>query len=155
MDNLNYTDSDAFDARVGLIYDPERLRAIGAPAYFDENGMFDYDKEFFEQIDAFLAANPQYHLATLTSDSDDAESEAVKRVWLKLHPECTEDDYERLSEENDDFYENFREEYPVFVTTISNSRRWVNRMGFYLCDGDPNEEISLCEVNYEFDEPAM
>ena len=155
MDNLTFRHSDAFEARVGLISDPERLRAIGAPAYYDENGLFDYDETFFEQMNAFLAANPQYHLATLTSDSDEAESDAVKRVWLKVHPECTEDDYERLSDEDDDFYENFREQYPVFAATISNCRRFVNRLGFYLCDGDPNEEISLCEINYEFDEPKM
>jgi hypothetical protein len=154
---MQYTNYDEFAELVGMITGGTKfadeedsvegyLKSIGAPEPEDYRGFYETDKVTREKLTKFLEDNPDYHLCTVTSDSDEVESEEQMKWWLELNPDKTKEDWEQLCEEDDDFYENFREEHYVSCYTIDNSVRLVNRMGYFLCNGDKDEKIWLCEV---------
>ena len=136
---MKYTDYDAFREATGLIDDDEKLKTIGATAFVGapQNGGF--DTEFLSKLPAFCEMHPQYHIATLTSDSDETEN-----CELERRAEAFGLDWENLT---DDEQEEFREKEEMFATTIDNRIRIVNRMNYYLCDGDADPELFLEEIN--------
>ena len=137
--NNNFTDETDFAARVGLIIEPEKLRAIGAPDLFtEETGMF--ETEDLDALLEFCRQNPQFHIATLTSDGDDLEGELLKGLWAKHGDQR---DWDALPENAVD---EFRIKHNAGAITISNCVRRVNRLNFYLSDGDADETITLTEI---------
>lgn len=134
-----FDDYDKFQSETGLIDDDDRLRQIGATAFVGESESGRFDTALLDRLKEFCALNPQYHIATQTSDSDDGESAELERRAAAQGL-----DYEAMSEEEHDA---FREQEQVWVTTIDNSIRFVNRMDFYLADGNADASLSLIEMS--------
>ncbi len=137
-----YDDYEKFCKRVGLIESLEELEKIGAPVPAHENGMYETYREQTIPLTEFLKANQQYHLATWVDEGD--EDGELCKIWLEQNPEMTEEDWIEL---DDDFIEKFREDNYVSVFVVDNCCRWVNRIGYYLCNGDKDETIHLVEIN--------
>lgn len=136
-----YTDWEEFRQKVGLIDDTEELRRIGAPEGAQSNGEYDIDKSL-ELVD-FCRAHPQYHIAT--SLGIDWCNEVAGQLY---------EDWDDLEEAED--YDEMERRVDNVISTfaISNGWHWVDRMGYYLCSGDPDEQISLEEVEIQDEELA-
>lgn len=135
-----YDDYDAFQAETGLIDEDEKLAAIGAVAFIGkpDNGRF--CTSLLGKLKEFCALHPQYHIATITSDSDEAESTECERRAAEKGL-----NWETMS---DDECEEFRQSEEIYATTIDNRIRFVNRMDFYLADGNADPNIFLVEVSH-------
>lgn len=134
-----FDDYDEFQKVTGLIDDDETLLKIGATASVGESDDGKFDTSLLDKLKTFCALNQQFHIATMTSDSDDVESSECERraaaqnlVWDEL---------------SDDEQDAFREKEEIWATTIDNSIRFVNRMCFYLANGDPDPNIYLVEIS--------
>ena len=143
--NKVFTDYDEFKKEVGLIDDLAELKRINAPVPEHENGMYETIRSQTEPLQKFLEANPEYHLATVTSDGDGTESDEHEKIWFEQNPDKKAEDFEDFSE-NEILWEKFQEDFPVCVFTIDNQVRRVNRMGYFLCRGNKDNGIYLCEV---------
>lgn len=134
-----FDDYDKFQAETGLIDEDEKLEAIGAAAFVGkpENGRF--CTSLLAKLKEFCALNPHYHIATMTSDSDEVEpAECERRAAEKGL---------NWDEMSDDEREEFRQAEEIYAITIDNRIRFVNRMDFYLADGNPDPNIFLVEVS--------
>lgn len=135
---INFDDYDKFQTEVGLIDSDEQLAQIGATAFVGESESGRFETENLGRLMEFCRLNPQFHIATLTSDSDEVESaECERRAAAKGK------DWDAM---NDDQQEEFRQAEEIYPTTIDNAIRFVNRMNFYLADGDPNPNIFLVDL---------
>ena len=143
-ENKTISDFSEFAARVGLMTDYDDIKQTGA-LYFakcDSSGLFDTGD--LMALNAFCQAKPQFHLATVTSESDDVESELCK--------ELAEKEGLTWNEMTEEEQINFRESREISVYTIDNQVRVFNRMGYFLCSGDNDNELCLVERFYYFDE---
>lgn len=114
-----FDDYDEFQKVTGLIDDDETLLKIGTTASVGESDDGKFDTALLDKLKEFCAQNPQFHIATMTSDSDDSETTECERraaakglVWDEL---------------GDDAQDEFREKEEIWATTIDNSIRFVNR----------------------------
>lgn len=132
---VRYTESSAFDKRVGLL-DEEQLTALGWEC---DNGyricysQLDKLLKFVDKlnnpsnaekfIDGKKVKRKKYHIAT------DLDACGLEDAYCKKHGIDPED-----------------EERRVVATSIVNRIARVNRMDYFLCDGDDNPDIYLEEV---------
>jgi hypothetical protein len=139
-EQAQFSDYDEFARVVGLITDPAKLKTLGVPAGFcQETGM--YSTEHLTVLQEFCRAHQQFHLATLTSDGDDCESDEYALLWEKHGADGGE--WEDLPEETQD---EWRERWQVSALTMNNRVSIVNRLGYYLCDGQTDGNLSLLEI---------
>lgn len=143
-ENKTFSDFSEFAARVGLMTDIAEIKKTGAFhfAKCDDSGLFDTDD--LQALNAFCQAKPQYHLATVTSDSDEGESDLCEELAAR----------EGLiwDEMDEDAQIEFRESREISVYTIDNQVRIINRMGYFLCSGDSDRELFLEEKYYHLPE---
>lgn len=136
---FDFSDFDEFAARVGLITFSEKLTDIQAPPQFcEETGGF--ETEDLTALQNFCEKNPQYHIVTLTSDSDDVESELAEDLWKANGSGGEWDD------QPDAVQSAFREKWGIYAITMDNKVRIVNRLNYYLANGDKNPQITLTEI---------
>lgn len=135
---INFDDYEKFQTAVGLIDSDEQLAAIGATAFVGESESGKFELDLLSKLSDFCKLNPQFHIATLTTDSDEVETEECERRAAAKGLS-----WEAMS---DDEQEEFRWAEEICPTTIDNSIRFVNRMNFYLADGDPNPNIFLVDL---------
>lgn len=136
---MKYSNYDEFQQATGLIDDDEKLKEIGATAFIGESSDGSFETDLLSKLKAFCDINPAYHIATMTSDSDESEASECERRAAAQNL-----DWETMS---DDECEEFRQKEEIFATTIDNKIRFVNRMSFYLCDGDADPDLFLEDVN--------
>lgn len=139
-ENKTFSDFSEFAARVGLMTDYAEIKKTGVFQFAkcDDSGLFDTGD--LNALNAFCQAKPQYHLATVTSDSDDGESDLCEELALGeglIWEEMDEDDQIK-----------FRESREISVYTIDNQVRIINRLGYLLCSGDNDRELFLEEKYY-------
>ena len=130
---------EAFQAETGLIDENEKLEAIDAVAFIGEPDNGRFCTSLLGKLKEFCALNPQYHIATMTSDSDEAETAECERRAAEKGL-----NWDAMS---DDECEEFRQSEEIYATTIDNRIRFVNRMDFYLANGNADPNIFLVEVS--------
>lgn len=133
-----YTDYDEFQKRTGLIDNDKKLSEIGATSFIGESENGGFPPACIAELVEFCRRNPKYHIATLTCDSDDTE-------WMELEKRAKANGLD-LENMTDDEQETFREREGVFALTINNKIRIVNRMDYYLADGDADGNLFLEEI---------
>jgi hypothetical protein len=139
-----YTDFEKFSAEVGILQTKD-LDALGLDFHEPDTNLFDSNQATREKLRDFLAAHQHYHLATLTSDSDELEDDQVRRRYCEKSGK-TEAQFDALCNASDDFYAPVRERMEIRVLTIDNDVRFVNRMGYYLCNGNADKKLFLEEI---------
>ena len=127
-DPNRYTNEDKFDKNVGILSE-EQLVALGWDA--DNGNRICYSKhaelvKFIEKLNShsiqFIKGGKvkKYHIAT-DVDAGDLEAEYMEKHGID------EDDEDRR----------------VVASNILNRVAFVNRMDYFLCDGDDNEDLYL------------
>ena len=134
-----FTNYDEFKKRTGLIDEDSKLIELGAAEFVGESDNGRFDTSLLAGLKNFCKKHPQFHIATLTSDSDDAESEELARRAAAKNL-----DWNKMDE---DERESFRESEEIYALTIDNSIRFVNRMDYYLADGSADENLFLQEIS--------
>ena len=134
---VRYTDSASFDERVGLLNE-EQLTALGwkcdngnriCPSQLKELQKFvDKLNKAHRNAEKFILGKSKkkqkkYHICT---EYDSCEAEASYCEEKGIDPED--------------------EERKVVATVMDNRIGFVNRMDYFLCDGDDDENISLEEI---------
>jgi hypothetical protein len=133
LDTTDFTDYDRFAAVIGLIEETDRLSEINAPGGYDERAS--YENEHLDALEEFCRENPQFHIATVTTESDDAEAGEYERLFPN---------WRKFSESKRDA---LRELVPVFAVCAANCVRTVNRLNYFLADGDKNELLTVTEID--------
>lgn len=132
----HYTNYNKFAKRVGIL-EEEQLEALGWEC---DNG----NRICFSQIDKLLA-----FVEKLNQQPSNAEKFIIgtKKKAKKYHI-CTEYDACEAEEEycNENGIDPDDEDRRVVATVMDNRIGFVNRMDYFLCDGDDDENITLTEI---------
>lgn len=127
-----FTDYEKFAEIVGIIEVTETLQAINAPPGFDESGSYDTDR--LNALRDFCHNNPRFHIVTITTESDEAEA---------MEYENTFPDWQQFSEEK---RTRLRELVLVSAVVVANCVRIINRLDYFLAEGEADSQITVSEV---------
>jgi len=125
---MKYTDYEKFAEKIGILSE-EELIALGWPA--DNGNRICYSR--YEELVKFINKLESQAVDFIT----DGKGKKKYHIATDLDACCLEDEYkdEHRIDEDDD--------RRVVADYIVNCVAYVNRMDYFLCDGDDNEDLFL------------